>query len=214
EGLFASVPEASSESVAKEVPLHKDLSPPSLHDTADQQDSEEALDKIEEDPDALQEWTEEALVEDGDEEKDPSEEEGEELEEEFQQFSYVLERGMHFNKETPRAMSIRRYAGEGLTKAMIAARYDLYEEEFEKLLKKDKELQRAYDMGVEDANMLVHQKLWANNEMGVLLLKARMRLKLDDPVLEQLSGNTLKVILSKADKATKKTLAQTLGVKM
>ena len=121
---------------------------------------------------------------------------------------------MHYSKEMPRAMSIRRYASEGLTKAMIAARYDLYEEEFEKLLKKDKELQRAYDMGVEDANMLVHQKLWANNEMGVLLLKARMRLKLDDPVLEHLSGNTLKVILSKADKATKKTLAQTLGVKM
>jgi hypothetical protein len=85
ERLFASVPEASSESVAKEVPLHKDSSAPSLHDTADQQDTEEVLDKIEEDPDALQDWTEEALVEDGDEEKDSSEEEGEELEEEFQQ---------------------------------------------------------------------------------------------------------------------------------
>ena len=121
---------------------------------------------------------------------------------------------MHYSKESLRAMSIRRYAGEGLSKEMIAAKYNLYEEEFEKLLKKDKELQRAYDMGVIDANAMVHKKLWDNPETGLLLLKARMRLKLDDPVLEQLSGNTLKVILSKADKATKKTLAQTLGVKM
>jgi hypothetical protein len=119
----------------------------------------------------------------------------------------------HFSKETPSAMSIHRYAAEGLTKEMIAAQYHLYEEEFEKLLKKNKEFQRAYDMGVIDANVMVHQTLWENPETGLLLLKARLRLKLEDPILEQLSGNTLKLVLSKADKSTKKTLAQTLGVK-
>jgi len=118
----------------------------------------------------------------------------------------------HFRKETPSAMTIHRYAAEGLTKGMIAAKYHLYEKEFEKLLKKNKELQRAYDMGVQDANALVHKKLWENGETGLLLLMARMRLKMEDPVLDQLAGNTLKVVLSKADKTTKKTLAQTLGV--
>ena len=40
-----------------------------------------------------------------------------------------------------------------------------------------------------------------------------MRLKLDDPVLEELSGNVLKVVLSKVDKDTRKSLAGVLGVK-
>ena len=119
----------------------------------------------------------------------------------------------HFSKGTPSTMTIHRYASEGLTKGMIAAKYHLYEEEFEKLLKKNKEFQRAYDMGVMDANASVHKKLWDNGETGLLLLMARMRLKMEDPVLDQLAGNTLKVVLSKADKGTKKTLAQTLGVK-
>ena len=116
----------------------------------------------------------------------------------------------HFSKETPRAMSIRRYAGEGLSKEMIAAKYNLYEEEFEKVLKKDKELQRAYDMGVIDANAMVHQKLWDNPETGLLLLNARMRLKMDDPVLDQLAGNVLKTVLSKLDRKTQKKLASVL----
>ena len=115
---------------------------------------------------------------------------------------------------TPKPHSVRRQAASGLTKEMIAAEYDLYEEEFEKLLKKDKQLQRAYDLGVVDANKVVHKQLWDRQDnIGIMLLRARMRLKLDDPVLEELSGNVLKVVLSKVDKDTRKSLAGVLGLK-
>jgi hypothetical protein len=115
---------------------------------------------------------------------------------------------------TPKPHSVRRHASCGFTKEMIAAEYDLYEAEFEKLLKKDKQLQRAYDLGVVDANKVVHKQLWDRQDnVGIMLLRARMRLKLDDPVLEELSGNVLKVVLSKVNKDTRKSLASILGVR-
>ena len=110
-----------------------------------------------------------------------------------------------------RPITIRRYASEGMTKEMIAAKLDLYESEFEEILKNDKGVKKAYDLGLIDAKRQIHRRLWESQDRGLLLLLARMQLKMDDPVLEQLTGDTLKVILSKADSKTKKTLAKILG---
>ena len=49
---------------------------------------------------------------------------------------------------TPSAHQIKLRASKGLSKEIIETNFDMYEEEFDKLLQKHKELKHAYDMGV------------------------------------------------------------------
>lgn len=116
-------------------------------------------------------------------------------------------------KKKPNTYLIRRYASLGMHKAMIAEEFDLYESEFDDLLEKDKSLKRAYDLGVIGADKQIHKLIWENQDPGLLLLKARMRLKMEDPVLEALTGGELKVILSKMSTEKRKTLSKLLNVK-
>lgn len=113
----------------------------------------------------------------------------------------------------PTSYEIKQHASKGRSKRQIAAQFNLYEHELEAMLKKNKDLQRAYDMGVVESETHIHDKLWENGDKGLLLLKARMKLKLEDPVLEELSGGLLKTILAKSDSKTKKTLSNLLGIK-
>lgn len=89
EGVSAPVSETSSESVAKEVSLHEDQSVSSVPDTPDQQDTEEALDKIEEDPNSPQDWIQVGPSQENDEggkllEEEEIELEAEELDQELE----------------------------------------------------------------------------------------------------------------------------------
>ena len=122
----------------------------------------------------------------------------------------------HAIKETPRLPTpylITLHASHGLTKEMIAAEFDMYEEEFNKLLKKHKDLKKAYDMGETKAKTHIHRALWGSSDTGLLLLKARLKLKLTDPVLEEFAGNIFKQILAKADHKTQSKLASVLGIR-
>lgn len=112
----------------------------------------------------------------------------------------------------PTAHLVRTYAAQGMTDAMIGAKFDLLEDEFTALLKKDKAVHRAYRLGRVDADTAVHQRLWDNQDKGLLLLQARMRLKMEDPVLDALAGDMLKTVLSKMDTQTKNTLSKALGL--
>ena len=113
----------------------------------------------------------------------------------------------------PAPHRVRFYAAKGLNMAMVAEKFDLLEEEFKTLLKKDKGLRRAYELGCVAADSYTHQQIWDSGDTGLLLLKARMRLKMEDPVLDALTGNLLKTVLSKMDKKTQQTLSNVLSVK-
>ena len=113
----------------------------------------------------------------------------------------------------PTAYLVTHHASQGLTKEMIAAEFDMYEKDFDKLLRKYKELKKAYDMGETKAKTHIHKALWASGDTSLLLLKARLKLKLTDPVLEEFAGNIFKQILAKADKKTQSKLASVLGIR-
>ena len=80
-----------------------------------------------------------------------------------------------FNKETPSVMSIRRYASEGLSKEMIAAKYDMYEAEFEDVLKQNEDFQRAYDLGVVEARGFIQKQLLHNKRVVSVLFGDQKR---------------------------------------
>lgn len=109
---------------------------------------------------------------------------------------------------TPHMM--RQHARDGKTLAMIAAKFNMYETELKAILKKHKDLQRAYDLGCIDADAFVHDQLWKSDDKGLLLLKSRMRLKMEDPVLDALAGDMLKTVLSKMDAKSQRKLSQLL----
>lgn len=106
---------------------------------------------------------------------------------------------------------VRRFAGQGETLEMIAARFDLLEDEFIKKLSKDKSLKRAYDLGCVDAKREIYGRLWGCDDKTMTLLLARMKLKMVDPVIDHMSGDALKILLMKMDPTERKTLGQMLG---
>lgn len=110
--------------------------------------------------------------------------------------------------------TLKLHAARGLSKPVLASKFNMYESEFDQALKKNKTLQKAYDMGVCHADEIIHNALWGmRTDPGILLLLARMRLRLEDPVLEALTGNVLKTVLSKMDTKAKKTLSGLLKLK-
>ena len=106
---------------------------------------------------------------------------------------------------------IRKFAGQGETLEMIAARFDLLEDEFKKKLGKDKGLKRAYDLGCVDAKREIQGRLWDCDDKTMTLLLARMKLKMVDPVIDHMSGDALKILLMKMAPDERKTLGQMLG---
>lgn len=108
---------------------------------------------------------------------------------------------------------VRKHAGNGYNIKQIAAQFNLLEEEFEVVLKADKQLNRQYLLGIADLECKMQKKLMENGDTGITLLNARRFLKLEDPVMEALSGDLLKITLSKLDTKTKHTLAKALNIK-
>ena len=108
--------------------------------------------------------------------------------------------------------TLRTLASKGWTLEMCGSVWDLYDHELDKILKRNKDLQRAYDMGYIKFKATLNDKINNTNDRGFLLLAARMHLKLDDPIMEKLAGNLLNIALSKTNKETKKTLATILGI--
>lgn len=112
--------------------------------------------------------------------------------------------------EAPTPHRVRTLAEQGLSVDMIAAKFDMYTHEFEKHLKKNKDLKRAYDLGCVDLQSKLYTELMCNKDSTTLMLKLRLFAQLNDPVAENLSGDLLKVLLAKADKSTRQTLSQLL----
>ena len=113
----------------------------------------------------------------------------------------------------PSAFDIKSLAERGLDDEMIAAEFDLLEREFRSILRKNPELKRALVIGRIKAKTRIHNALWDSPDVGLLLLKARMHLRLSDPVLDEQAGSLFKKILSKADNKTRETLASVLNLK-
>lgn len=112
----------------------------------------------------------------------------------------------------PQPHMIRRLAGIGQTKEMIGATFDMLPKEFEKVLTKDKTLSKAFELGLLDLKRNVQEELWNIKSAPVTMLKARMYLSLEDPVLEAVAGNLIKVVLSKLDKGDRKSVGELMGL--
>jgi len=106
----------------------------------------------------------------------------------------------------PSAFDIKSLAEKGLDNEMIAAELDMLESEFTKILKSNKDLRRALAIGKIKAKSYIHSKLWNNDNVGLLLLQARMHLNLSDPVLDEQAGDFFKKMLSKTDNKTRENL--------
>ena len=117
----------------------------------------------------------------------------------------------------PSAFDIKSLAEKGLDNEMIAAELDMLEPEFTKILKSNKDLRRALTIGKIKAKSHIHSKLWnpdKNDNVGLLLLQARMHLNLSDPVLDEQAGDFFKKILSKTDNKTRENLLNLFKLKL
>lgn len=113
---------------------------------------------------------------------------------------------------TPDPFTIKELAAKGWTLEMIGQQYDMYEADLENAFKAQAELKKAYDMGKAKFKATLSDRLTDTKDRGLLLLAARMHLKMDDPIMDKLAGNLLSDALNKTQKETKKTLANILGI--
>lgn len=112
----------------------------------------------------------------------------------------------------PSPSRVRSLASKDLTLEMIAVHFDLTEEEFKQLLKKDDALQRAYGFGCTEAKVTVKEEIWNSKMPMMTLLRARCVLKMDNPIVDAMAGDALKFLIMKMDPSERKTLGKMLGL--
>jgi hypothetical protein len=74
-------------------------------------------------------------------------------------------------------------------------------------------IQRAFDMGKIKAKIYIHNALWNSPNTWLLLVKTRLKLDLNDPVINKYSGDLLRMLIGKTDGKTRKSLASILKIK-
>lgn len=111
----------------------------------------------------------------------------------------------------PGAPRVRQLAGMDMTPAMIGVHFDLTQEEFTSLLAKDRDLKRAYEFGQVEAKVAVKREIWESKTPVMTFLRARCVLKMEDPVVEAVAGDTLKLVLMKLESSDRKSLGKVLG---
>lgn len=111
----------------------------------------------------------------------------------------------------PSPHRVRELASKDLTLEMIGVHFDLTEDEFTRLLKKDPLLKRAYDFGCIDAKVSVKKEIWDSKSPMMTLLRARCVLKMDNPIVDALAGDALKFLIMKMEASERKSLGQVLG---
>lgn len=120
---------------------------------------------------------------------------------------------LDYQHVTPDAIKV--LASRGYTKKMIAAKIDLLEDEFEKLLQKKPAFQEAFTLGQALADAYIWDSLWAKRDQdrGVLFALSRKHLNLDDALLDKLAGGVLELAFDRVDKRLKNKFAKSVGAK-
>lgn len=111
--------------------------------------------------------------------------------------------------------SLKNAASRGLDNEALAGHFEMLLEDFEKALEQKKELRDALEIGRSIAKKFLQERLWekTGTNITMLLLMAKIKLGLNDPMLDKMTGGSLELALQKVDKQTKDTMAKLLGVK-